>query len=671
MGISKSGKPRSGSSFNPPRRTSEGNELSSSSGSHRDGRLPISGNRADPLQQLLEEQPVGTVDLRGKDLAGTCLRGVDLSGVDLTGATLVKADLRQAKLNRAILKGVNLAYADLTAAQLHGADVAGANLDGAILQRADLSRANLSRSSVRGADLRKTLLVQADLGGALLIGANLAGANLEGANLTAADLSLSDLRGANLRRILWGLALLHDAVGNAKTVFPDGFDWNEAGVYLQNWGWRRKSTTRPQSPGTFSADRRPNRAASNSPPRQSPATAIWLRSTPRIPTAPPAPSHSPRPRLPVWRITFGAIAILMGVAAVAGFYFYPRHLERQALLALEQARAAKSASRYRQCGEILTAVSSQAKSAAEAQALQGECQQVQTQVEANQERLVAANRALQAGEWEAARQAAHQMTQFAQEASSATADYWQQTARGTSAVADRALAVKASFARSGNPASQAFSSCSRQSQPQSDGRESFRQVEQHLNGCVLKAVEAIAAGGKLGSAVNVADAWVARTADSSRAPALLTQLFDRMLQPATAQYEAGNLYQAIALVNVIPTSSRFHQPARKAVTAWQLEWQSNRTYYELALKALNWGQYEATIDAANRATTDYWQNRLLPLRDRAHYELARTASERGDWQTVVDRAKRIETPGWQGQVAPLADEARQQLAAQSRVNRRE
>jgi hypothetical protein len=66
-------------------------------------------------------------------------------------------------------------------------------------------------------DLRRADLSDADLQGARLLGARLQGANVRAAQLQRVNLLHAQLQGAR---------------SNAKTVWPDGFDWKAAGVEL-------------------------------------------------------------------------------------------------------------------------------------------------------------------------------------------------------------------------------------------------------------------------------------------------------------------------------------------------------------------------------------------------------------------------------------------------------
>jgi uncharacterized protein YjbI with pentapeptide repeats len=66
-------------------------------------------------------------------------------------------------------------------------------------------------------DLRRADLSDADLQGARLLGARLQGANVRAAQLQRVNLFHAQLLGAR---------------SNAKTVWPEGFDWRAAGVEL-------------------------------------------------------------------------------------------------------------------------------------------------------------------------------------------------------------------------------------------------------------------------------------------------------------------------------------------------------------------------------------------------------------------------------------------------------
>lgn len=152
-----------------------------------------------------------------------------------TPLNLGDTDLRAADLNGARFQGARLSYAQLQGARLLGAQLQGARLfqaelqdaflDGAQLQRAELTTAQLQRTSFIGAQLQG-----ATLNGAQLQGASLNGAQLQGASLLDAQLRDAQLDGAQLQGALLGGAQLQGAQATDKTVWPDGFDWNAAGV---------------------------------------------------------------------------------------------------------------------------------------------------------------------------------------------------------------------------------------------------------------------------------------------------------------------------------------------------------------------------------------------------------------------------------------------------------
>jgi hypothetical protein len=144
--------------------------------------------------------PDPPLDLRALDLRGADLRKADLRKVDLHQADLRKADLRDA-----VLRQADLSDADLRRAVLFQTDLCNAFLGETDLRGAVLSRANLRFARLSGADLRFARLGRSDLAGAFLSGA--------------------DLRGADL-----GNAKFRDATADQYTIWPDGFDWQGAGL---------------------------------------------------------------------------------------------------------------------------------------------------------------------------------------------------------------------------------------------------------------------------------------------------------------------------------------------------------------------------------------------------------------------------------------------------------
>jgi uncharacterized protein YjbI with pentapeptide repeats len=162
------------------------------------------------------EAPIGLphTALAGALLTGAHLEGALLSGANLEGADLFKANLRAADLEGANLRGAGLLLANLNDTVLWGANVEGARLYGANLEGAALKGANLRGAGLTGANLK-----DAGLHSAMLTGADLTGANLEGAGLDGANLEGANLDGANLQG-----AVLLNALYDASTIWPAGFD---------------------------------------------------------------------------------------------------------------------------------------------------------------------------------------------------------------------------------------------------------------------------------------------------------------------------------------------------------------------------------------------------------------------------------------------------------------
>jgi uncharacterized protein YjbI with pentapeptide repeats len=163
------------------------------------------------------EQTAAVVDLVGANLREIDLRGASLREAYLRAACLPEAKLPDADLRDAYLHRANLNKADLSNAYLSEADLRNADLRYADLRWADLNGADLREAYLREADLREADLNRADLREAYLYGAKLLWANLSGADLSGANLSEANLSGAEY---------------SDDTIWPDGFNPEEAGAML-------------------------------------------------------------------------------------------------------------------------------------------------------------------------------------------------------------------------------------------------------------------------------------------------------------------------------------------------------------------------------------------------------------------------------------------------------
>jgi uncharacterized protein YjbI with pentapeptide repeats len=192
------------------------------------------------------------LDLHAADLRHAHLQNVNLKRANLLKSNLGGANLVEAHLEAAVLSDARLEAADLFHANLEGANLRGAHLERASLRGATLKGANLLQTNLRGADLLAagldgTHLFQTNLEGAKLRGAflkgssfteaNLRGSGLQGAELIGAKFAFThldgaDLRGAHLEDATFFFSSMKDAIAADDTVWPTGFDWQEAGVIM-------------------------------------------------------------------------------------------------------------------------------------------------------------------------------------------------------------------------------------------------------------------------------------------------------------------------------------------------------------------------------------------------------------------------------------------------------
>lgn len=163
-------------------------------------------------RKVLSQLNLSRANLSGAELSETNLYGANLSEANLCHANLHKANLSSANLGKTQLLNANLSEVNLSNSNLSEANLSGVNLSSVHVSSTNFSRANLSKANLTGLNLRNSQLMKANLSNANLSNTNLLKANLEGANL----------EGAKLQQALY----------NAETIFPRGFDPVKAGAYL-------------------------------------------------------------------------------------------------------------------------------------------------------------------------------------------------------------------------------------------------------------------------------------------------------------------------------------------------------------------------------------------------------------------------------------------------------
>lgn len=158
---------------------------------------------------------------------------------DLT-SILIQADLQDESVRATVRFGTVSILNQLDASQndkildfLHEADLYEWVLRFAELSGADLKDASLFNADLIGADLSYADLSGASLGRADLVGSYLAHANLKGAGFINADLRWADFTKADMSTAIIDEADFKFAVYDEATLWPNGFDPQQAGAVLE------------------------------------------------------------------------------------------------------------------------------------------------------------------------------------------------------------------------------------------------------------------------------------------------------------------------------------------------------------------------------------------------------------------------------------------------------
>lgn len=119
----------------------------------RDVLSGIAQVRNSALRELMANDWLDDIDLRGADLSGASLRGASLKGANLIQANLFGANLEDAHLDGAQLYAANLQGVLAVRASFRKADLEAADLRGSMLIDADFTDATVATADFDGANL--------------------------------------------------------------------------------------------------------------------------------------------------------------------------------------------------------------------------------------------------------------------------------------------------------------------------------------------------------------------------------------------------------------------------------------------------------------------------------------------------------------------------------------
>lgn len=178
----------------------------------------LSGGRKGLVVRFLKEG--GLIDLEDTIIltAGLDLRTVNLKRANLNYCNFSHANFIQANLERVQLQNTQCYKTNFTEANFANADLRNANLS-----RANFTKTACPEVNFRDAELIKAIFLDADLQGAVFHNAKLNGADFRNADLCGARFDKTDVSGAKLT----------NAVYDADTLWPEGFDPQQVGAVFK------------------------------------------------------------------------------------------------------------------------------------------------------------------------------------------------------------------------------------------------------------------------------------------------------------------------------------------------------------------------------------------------------------------------------------------------------
>ena len=205
----------------------------------------------------------------------------------------------------------------------------------------------------------------------------------------------------------------------------------------------------------------------------------------------------------------------------------------------------------------------------------------------------------------------------------------------------------------------------------------FAEVQSLLNECrtansqaTLTQAKQLAKDSKFKEAIFEA-AKIPETAPAgAEAKKLIEQWAAPLIQQATQKYEEeGKLEAAIALIQVIPTTSASYKKAQDLSNRWKPEWDSSQKTLGTAQKAIEQGQWQAAINAAsNLPDTPFWKQKKDTILSKAESQLTKSAPQPTPVAIETPKAQvkteaPIEQPAERPVEQPYAPSTREQAPA--------
>lgn len=176
----------------------------------------------------------------------------------------------------------------------------------------------------------------------------------------------------------------------------------------------------------------------------------------------------------------------------------------------------------------------------------------------------------------------------------------------------------------------------------------YSEAQLVLNRCRLGKAEQLSTGNQFAAAIAMAKLIPVGDPVQAKATSLIDQSSVRILKLATDTYaNTGKTEAAIAFLKAIPPTATISPKARSSAQQWQQETTSNNQRLQAARTALDAGQWDKAIAAANQVTTNtpYWKQQKNPILTQAKSGLAKLEQERiAKQQLEQERIRQSQPP---------------------------
>ena len=140
----------------------------------------------------------------------------------------------------------------------------------------------------------------------------------------------------------------------------------------------------------------------------------------------------------------------------------------------------------------------------------------------------------------------------------------------------------------------------------------------------LTEAKQLAEQNRFKDAITLASQVFANSNVYSEAQQLISNWSEEIFKIASNKYQEGNLKEAIAIAEAIPTSNPWAKKSQESIQQWNEDWTQNQNHLQVAQKAIDESRWQDAINTAQKINNNaYWQKQSEEIIQKAKAEIVR------------------------------------------------